>query len=606
MSIKLPPHLAAWEPQLRIFPPEIATGLAPMVQKLASLIGPLSGRHTEGLILPDGFAGLAKRGIYERLIASDWLLADELPEEFMRRSVMGEHLFWKLAYLEPTQSRSTLVVFDAGPEQLGAPRIAHLAALAVLAARARNARAEFVWGILQNGARDLLPGENFAEVALLMQARGVLSAQPADFNLWLDHLAENKDFGEVWIIGSERTSQLAPPNFSCLTITDVLEPGVRRLRVDCRPAGRHSRTIELELPEARFCAQLLRVPFVLPGSPVQKSVHELLPGCLRFSATGRKLYALTTDSHVVALPVPNSARDRGGKAKYYDAVTPVVGVGQTRKSTWVVRMSPYSPLPHEDDLGRLVFNLDQFGEPAVPGPGEYWQSQINRRSAPIFYTQKSHLLLCAWYGGDRSEPPGIYLLDQHGTLLRFFETHTRNKQCEVYRNNVLALTRSKLGLFYAIYDEKHSQLSVAYGSMGQVLHYFAINQRPTRGFFGRGSNEDSREYGLLALGYTEGYWEICKPGRREPLTVPPGFSVHGVIREDQYEAALIVVEDDQRTLSLLGAHGLRRLVTASSPIAAVTGSHQYQHVAYSTEAGEIVVYSLPDRNPILIFRGGSI
>jgi len=48
------------------------------------------------------------------------MLADEMPEEFMRRSVMGEHLFWKVAWREPAQTRSTTVLFDAGPEQLGA------------------------------------------------------------------------------------------------------------------------------------------------------------------------------------------------------------------------------------------------------------------------------------------------------------------------------------------------------------------------------------------------------------------------------------------------------------------------------------------------------
>lgn len=605
MSIKFPPHLAAWEPQLRIFPPEIATGLAPMVQKLTALIGPLSGRHSEGLVLPDGFAGLAKRGIYERLIASDWLLADELPEEFMRRSVMGEHLFWKLAYLEPTQSRCTLAIFDAGPEQLGAPRIAHLAALAVLAARARNARAEFVWGILQNRAQDLLPGENFAELALLTQARGVLSAQPADFKLWLDHLAENRDFGEVWLIGSERTSQLAPPNFSCLTITDVLEPGARRLRVDCRPAGTHSCTIELELPEARFCAQLLRIPFVLAASPVQKSVHELLPGCLRFSATGRKLYSLTKDGSVLALPVPNSSREAAGKTKYYSANGAVAGVAQTRRSIWVVSVSSTVPHPNDENFGKLSFHVEQLGMPTTPTTGEYHSKFRSSSMTRKLLDQSTQLLPCVWYGGDHTSGAGIYLLDMSGILLRLFQSQGE-KKFEIVKAEVLALTCSRLGLFYATYDEGRSRLSVAYGSMGQVLHYFDINPKPTRAFFGRGSQGDSPEYGLLALGYTEDYWEICKPGRREPLTVPPGFSVHGVIREDHYEAALIVIEDDHRTLSLLGAHGLRRLVTASSPITAVSGSHQHQHVAYSTEDGAIVIYLLPHRKPVLNFQGGSI
>jgi len=605
MSIKVPPHLAAWAPQLRIFPPEIATGLASMVQKIASLIGPLSGRHTEGLMLPDGFAGLAKRGTYERLIASDWLLADELPEEFMRRSVMGEHLFWKLAYLEPTQSRCTLAIFDAGPEQLGAPRIAHLAALAVLAARARNVRAEFVWGILQNRARDLLPGENFAELALLMQTRGVLSAQTADFQLWLDHLAENKDFGEVWLVGSERTSQLAPPNFSCLTISDVLEPGARRLRVECSPAGKHSRTIELELPDSPFCAQLLRIPFTLPGLNIQKTRHELMPSCLRFSATGKKLYSLTKEGTVLALPVPNSPRETAGNAKQYSANGAVTGVAQTRRSIWVVSVSNTVPHPNDQNFSKLSFHVEQLGVPTTPTTGDYRHNDASSHKVEELFNQGNQLLPCVWYSGDHTSGAGIYLLNPLGNLLRLFQGRGERK-VEIVKADVLAVTRSRLGLFYTIHDENLSQLAVAFGSMGQVLHSFAINQKPRWAFFGRGSQGDSREFGLLALGYTQEYWEICKPGRREPLNVPPGCSVHGVIREDHYEAALIVVEDDRQTLSLLGAHGLRRLVTASSPIVAVSGSHHYPHVAYSTESGEIVVYSLPHRKALLQFQGGAI
>jgi len=115
MSVRLPHTLALWEAQLKVFPEETALALGPMVQKTAALLGPFPRHHLEGRVLPDGFAGLDKRGTYDRLISSDWLLADELPDEFMRRSVMGEHLFWKVAYREPRQALSTLVLFDAGP-----------------------------------------------------------------------------------------------------------------------------------------------------------------------------------------------------------------------------------------------------------------------------------------------------------------------------------------------------------------------------------------------------------------------------------------------------------------------------------------------------------
>ena len=231
MSIKLPHKLAAWELQLRIFPEEMALVLGPLVQKLAALLGPFPHHHVEGHVVPDGLGGLDKRGTYDRLIASDWLLADELPDEFMRRSVMGEHLFWKVAYREPTQARSTMVLFDAGPEQLGSPRLLHLAALAVFEVRARVAKATFNWGVLQTGEQNLLPGMNIAEVEMLLEARGSTSAHAEHFTAWLKRASEAGHTGEIWVVGSERLRRFLPNTVSSLLITDLMtSSGLRILK----------------------------------------------------------------------------------------------------------------------------------------------------------------------------------------------------------------------------------------------------------------------------------------------------------------------------------------------------------------------------------------
>ncbi len=43
--------------------------------------------------MPDGYDGIGRRGSYDRLLASEWLIHDELPDEFLRRVVSGEHAF---------------------------------------------------------------------------------------------------------------------------------------------------------------------------------------------------------------------------------------------------------------------------------------------------------------------------------------------------------------------------------------------------------------------------------------------------------------------------------------------------------------------------------
>ena len=56
--------------------------------------------------------------------------------EFSRRAATGEHAFFQIARRAPAHAMSSVAILDAGPLGLGAPRIAHLATLIVLAARA--------------------------------------------------------------------------------------------------------------------------------------------------------------------------------------------------------------------------------------------------------------------------------------------------------------------------------------------------------------------------------------------------------------------------------------------------------------------------------------
>jgi len=74
--ISLPSSLSPWARQLNVFPLDLGLALGPFVQRLASTIQPLHLDDIAGADDPDGFDGLLNRGSYDRLISSDWLLAD--------------------------------------------------------------------------------------------------------------------------------------------------------------------------------------------------------------------------------------------------------------------------------------------------------------------------------------------------------------------------------------------------------------------------------------------------------------------------------------------------------------------------------------------------
>ncbi|MEZ4307557.1 MAG: hypothetical protein R3F14_05855 [Polyangiaceae bacterium] len=153
----LPRALGPWEKELGLFPEELAVALAPVVERLSLLLGPQGQRAGESGE-PDGYDGVSRRGPYERLLGSEWLLLSEIPEEFLRRAVSGEHSFLRTAHRPAVGGKSLVVLLDAGPDQLGAPRLAHLAALVVLGARAARTGATLLFAAIQEDADRLREG----------------------------------------------------------------------------------------------------------------------------------------------------------------------------------------------------------------------------------------------------------------------------------------------------------------------------------------------------------------------------------------------------------------------------------------------------------------
>ena len=185
--MQLPESLQPWRQWLTWFSPEHLPLFADLFGRLNPLLGPWRGRQQGGVPEPDGLGDLQRRGPYERLLSSEWLLAGEMPEEFMRRAVSGEHMFLAPQYRAQQASRLIVVLFDAGPLQLGAPRLVHLALLMLLARRAEEAGAELRWGILQDTPR-LYPFDGVAQLKTLLAARSWQLVGEAHWQAWRDWL----------------------------------------------------------------------------------------------------------------------------------------------------------------------------------------------------------------------------------------------------------------------------------------------------------------------------------------------------------------------------------------------------------------------------------
>lgn len=334
--------LGKWRSALAIFPDELAHALAPIVARLDAVIGPAMREERAGRAEPAGYDGIARRGTYARLLMSEWLLASEAPEEFLRRVVNAEHAFLRVARDEDVKPRATIVVFDVGPETWGGPRIVQLALLLLFAERARDARAHLEWRPLTRDAA----AENFivsggaalpeSHVRALLQSGDDFPSLQDEVDDLAAALASNAPGGdpERWFIGGSLAATLAARTRGRLIeLEDIYEIGARRVRVRAITRGLPREAV-LELPEDRVASRILRDPFAndAPRRTTRKrrDIERAVP---LFSVCGTRIFFRLKDGSVWALPVPNSARaavSEGAVLKPIVGSVVAVGWGQSR------------------------------------------------------------------------------------------------------------------------------------------------------------------------------------------------------------------------------------------------------------------------------------
>ena len=316
----LPKALSRWEAELAFLPDPLALALGGMLPKLAMLVGPLA-RSTTKTGEPDGYAQLSRRGPFDRLLLTQWALLDAMPEELIRRAASNELLFHELARKEPKTSQQSIALFDMGPMLLGAPRLAELALLIVLARRASDAGVPFLWGILGDARVHAYQGES--------SLRALLDARTAKLpQLNTKAASRGAEADDVWLIGHETSlpwSELAAS--SHVLLDEVIDPDVAQaetLSVVVRRAHKsETRSLALKLPAPETCTAILRAPATqsvriphvqAPRAPSSINAptggYKLIEGTeLQFSRDGGKLLARTHDGHIAVFTIPNSDAD---------------------------------------------------------------------------------------------------------------------------------------------------------------------------------------------------------------------------------------------------------------------------------------------------------
>jgi hypothetical protein len=530
----------------------------------------------------DGFDGLTRRGTYERLLMSEWLLADEAPDEFLRRAAASEHTFLRLAHPSPAGSSVSVTLFDSGPSQLGRPRIVHIAALIVLARRAEEAGAPFAWGVMQDPEGPLFPGVAPAGVLHLLHARTASEATAGHLEAWRRRIGDWKELDDLWIVGAPRVTRLPEAQrASLLRPSEVLEVGGRRVAVTVIRRA-ISAELALELPADGDCARLLRDPFRVTVAPPRLASATFSPASdLVFSPTGTKLFARSRLGGIVVYPIPTSPRAGPGRPKLERAAGdgPVVAAGWDGESLVLATAC-------EDEID--VEYASHGGLLSLEG--RYLSSRVEPFRAPGGSAPLRSFLL-----GCRGLPRNVrgLIVDAEGSLFEMFDM-TDSYRLFKRASRVSAITLTPYGVAFVGQVEPGGDWRlVAIGASGSSL--LPLEGDASHAFFGYGERLSHPEFGLAAIERSPREWTIRgAQGLHRLLVAPRGTTVVGVTRSSKQreEVGLVILEEDGRTLSFVGRDWNRRLTSAPARIEHAVMSPVAANIAYSTVRGEVFVYSL--------------
>jgi hypothetical protein len=563
----LPEALAPWEPELRLFARDLAIALRDLVPRIAAAIGRPRGvsRGADGE--PNGYDGIARRGPMGRLLATEWLLASEIPDEFLRRFTSHEQSYLALARAERRGARTITALFDAGPSQLGAPRIAHLALLVVLAQRARASRAELRWSVLQS---EELPrtGLDEAGVRALLMLRTAREPSAEDIARGRAHLRAGE---EQWLVGGPRL-EAHRAGATSVTIEELDDPEAARLRL--RRTGRSE--ITLDLPPPKTCARLLRDPFAAPTDAIARGPGSFVGARILFSSDGHRLLVRLASGPLLAYPIPNSQRAPLGKpTRFVPAAGHVAIATDWRKGRWQI-------VTQQEAMLRLC----------VVGKG----------GGPVT--------------APRSCFSALRLFDAVGHAPPFTRLHPRGDGAFVFAHRVgmLEIVNTSFRSAKEIAVERYGlgQISVVHGDAGdRFVEYTGGRDTWRHPHSMRGDGDgailtgfDPRNGvargGVIAVRTSPGVWTVLTKSEVSIVREPRSLLCVGLAEG----GALVGLRDgDRQRLVLVAGDYEKQIVRAGAAITDACVNSGAPQIAYVTASGEVVVHEIAGGQALLRLFG---
>jgi hypothetical protein len=570
----LPEKLRHWQQELSVFPEDVVLSLGSMVRVVDALIGPLHTRHSVPSGAPDGYSGLARRGSYERLLTSEWLLAEEAPDEFIRRAAMGEHAFFELARRTPADRRRSVVLFDSGPSQLGSPRLAHLATLIVLARRAAAAGVPLFWGVLQQPKMPLVAELTQTNILHLLQGRTAVEVDEAALGQWRASLTAEDD---VWTVGLHDSPGIG----SAIQVEDELSVGQSRLKLTVRPRRGSARSAVLELPGDPDRTRLIRDPFETRAArpaAVTRSRHPRIGAATRivFSQSGRHVSMRLEDGTFATVDIPNSPRGTPGNPRITrlgsdDILVGISVIGRCR-AVVVAREGKV----RIEGLGKEV---------SLPAGEAVFMSGL-WTPHPCFGFHETISSLTRVSSDSRVV---LWITDSNGRLFQVDGLQTLRARDD--KRVLAAATRPRE--LWAIQQGKGAdyQLVRLFQQSADAPRIIGERKGPYFRAYLNWAFADPATGPAYAIQIDSNSWSLGR-ARAETgsfaLTLSPGDRAIG-LHMSGHGANLITLKADRERIAAVTPQGEQLVVRESQPLLAWAVSHMSTHIAYLTQAHELVV-----------------
>ncbi|MGO1001540.1 hypothetical protein [Lysobacter sp. CA196] len=603
--MRVPEALKPWRPWLDWFDADIVDLLGELLLRLHPMLGAFRMRAQHGVAEPEGIDDLRRRGHYERLLLSEWALADEVPEEFDRRAAGGEHLFLSPKLVAREADALTAAVFDTGPGQLGAPRLVHVAMWILLAERAQAAKARFAWGVL--GAPGVLhPADAPERLKQLLQARSLVpggegNAQDArdrherEWRCALDDADPSP--GERWSIGAHAAGyglghrvDVARAAEQQLAVTIASRQARRELRLSLPPPERSSALLRGEF-ERVAVSRLTEVTTGAHGGGKLSLKQPPLISCggryLAVPLAGENaanVYRLPSNE-AMRLQAPKTARWGKGKSLLAATLNERHFAGVIAQEEWLEG-----------------WQLDGMSRMPLPPPGDLDVT-----------TGKARLLPCVWLkqgSGHRR----LLLLSGQRKLLSWTLQRSGPSACEVVAEQVLAIARTSVA--QVVYLRCHDGHLHLHSSLhAEALDCAAFQGQARSAFLSGRCSLDSWQGGCCVEQVVGGHggerssiWRVFMRTAERPFTeheivLPADWKVVGLGQPDGDDIGLIALRPDRKALLRIGAQERSVLYESPSPISTVSVAVDADLIALVDLQGRLVVLRDGARK-MLVYTGG--